>query len=123
MKKTSIIIALVIALFTAVVCDRHIRARAADQSSMFISIDWLIRREIHETGESPESIDKIITESYSSQYYNIFPDGLIYSKKGSNSYTLEQHVPQFIRLYDRDRLVSSETLEPRYEHGEKVTKF
>lgn len=113
---------LLIVVSVLAVLDRRLRANAANRASMFISIDWLIKREM-DSGEAPRSLAGIADRTFSGSYEAMFPGGLVYTPSNGDRYRLEQRQSSFVSLFRRDRLVSSDVESPRYESGRHVSKY
>jgi hypothetical protein len=125
-RKTTVIITVFITFIVLVLAglirDRQLRAVAANKAAIFISVDWMIRREINSGSGAPDSIDDIISRSYQSYFFKVFPSGLKYIKNSQNSFTLEQRKEEFVSLFKRDILVSNQDQLPRYKEGESVSR-
>lgn len=93
--------------------DRYIRAKSTSRSSMFISIDWKLKREISIEGESPSELIGFV-ENYYSSYISVFPEGLKYTKINHKDYLLEEKKDRCISLFVKDRLISKSGIDPSF---------
>jgi hypothetical protein len=105
------------------IVDRNLRAKSANRSSLFVSIDWKIKRAIRVDGEAPSSLTDEIINNYEPSYSSVFPDGLNYAKLNRDGYRLEESENKWISLFSKDRIISGSDSAPTFlKAGTKVER-
>lgn len=121
-KIACLLFVLVFAAALMFAANGHVRAIASHRASIFFTIDWLIKQEIGITGEAPESIDMVVAKLNSRYYADLFPGGLLYRRNGNDKYRLWQRGRASVTIFCRDRLISSQDNNLKYENGKFISK-